>query len=384
MSGLVSGFATGFGITNQLYQQEENNKMRKQAMGLQMRQDERAEESHNVRMDNAGLQQQVLQDSVDNLVSDREHKNSVRALELDTAQYNNKLSKVKLGAAQEQDRKAKALDRFKTYYASGDWSGFLDDKSFAGTDLELLQNPHGAQSAIALEQSLVNNDVNGIVQHANTLYKSKLNRNVGKMKGRDGGVIRDISIIGFELQDDGTAKMPVSVTTDKGQYTSYISEMRGIDPNDKEKVVTVDELFGRAAGLSHLAGIMQSSGIYDQMNKSAGLLLGTSKGSQPTAKQREWATIQQLFGPEKLQEYIFYSRQENPQTAYQNLTAQILKDLQSLPQNMRTPREDLIKMAQQSAQTIMQQSSQQQQQQAGVDPKLAAFQQWLQSSQQGQ
>lgn len=385
MSGLLRGFESGFGMMNQYYQQEENDKMRKQAMGLQMRQDERAKESHNVRMENAGLQQQVLQDSVDNLVSDHEYKNSVRALELDTAKHNNNLSKFNLNTAKLNADQQKRINRLNTYYATGDYTGFLQDKTFAGSDIALIQSAHGADSAINLTESLNNKDAVGAIKNFNALYKPQLNRNVGKMVGRDGGIIRDIEAVDAIFNEDGTIRLAVKVTTDNGSYNSFISELRGIDPNDKDKVFTTDELFGRAAGLGHLATILKTSGVYDQLQNSVGNMLGLPNSGQPTAKQREWATIQQLFGPEKLQEYIFYSRQENPQTAYQNLTAQILKDLQSLPQHMRTPREQLEAMAQQSAQRIIQQSGQQQQQpQAGVDPKLAAFQQWLQSSQQGQ
>jgi hypothetical protein len=92
---------------------------------------------------------------------------------------------------------------------------------------------------------------------------------VGKTKGRDGGMIRDVSALGFEVQEDGVVKIPVQVTTENGTYTSYISDLRGIDENDNPKQFSTEELVGKAATLGQLASIMESSGVSGQMQQRA-------------------------------------------------------------------------------------------------------------------
>lgn len=299
MSSLLQGFRSGFDMMDRHFRNQESDRRFSEQMALQRQQAERAGQQHEASMQSHALNTQLLQEQVNDLPVQREHRDSVRALELDTAQQQNEVSKFNLSSAKDRKRQSDAKERLGMYAASGDWAGFLTDKSFQNTNAGLLQSVEGADSAIALSDSISNNDLPGIIQHANALFKSKLNRNVGKMKGRNGATIRDISIINMEQAEGGKTKLRVRVTTDNGPYESYISEMRGIDPNDPDKQFTADELLGTAAVMGNLAHTLKSSGVYDRLAQGADRALGVSaskKGSAIPAEVNTIAMLSQMTG----------------------------------------------------------------------------------------
>lgn len=327
---LVQGFRTGFDIVDRHYRNQESDRRFDQQMGLQRRRMGMAEEGHEARMTQAGLNNQILQNQVNDIPDANQYRDKTRALSLQTAETQNdtvmtqnESAKFNLDTAKADRKKKQALERLNMYRASGDWSGFLQDDTFDGTNLELLKNGANADSAIALTDSISKNDVNGVVAQANNLFKSKLNRNVGKMKGRDGGVIRDISIVGFEQLEDGTTKLPVKVTTDKGVYTSYISEMRGIDPSDPDKQFTADQLFGTAAVMGNMAQTLKASGVYDGLNDAADRALGATNrpSGQVPAEVQTMQMLSELTGipiEELVRSRMMNQRSPDPMSVYQN------------------------------------------------------------------
>lgn len=326
---LVDGFRQGFGMMNDYYNQQDSRKYQQQQLGLQNRRMNMAEESHGANMETAGLNRTLLQNQVDDLPAATQYRDTMRGLQVEGQQLGiegqrtqNKANDFNLGNAQTQasyqakDRKVKdAYEKLKVYQATGDWASFMQDESFKGTNVELLQNPEGAQAAMELTKGIETGDIKTVIDQSNRLFKSKLNRNVGKMPGRDGGVIRDITIVDFAQQPDGSVKVPVRVTTDKGTYSSYISEMRGIDPNDPDKVFTADDLYGTAASMGQLGSIIQSSGIYDQIDSTANRYLTqqNGKGRDLPAKVQEMEYTRRLLGDEQYKQWLTYGRGKSPQ-----------------------------------------------------------------------
>ena len=355
MSGLAQGFLGGFNAMEGAIQRRENNDMRErqfqaqqQQMGLnnQYRQDqlalqksadERAAAESAARMTGYGLQNELNKLQIGNFQT---------GLDQQTEKHNSEmeLQKARTTAVNQQnkaDKRAQGLQRINTYTTTGDWAGFVTDPTFKGTDIELLQSAFGADKAIALNQAFQKGDRQSVVSNFNSLYKSKLNRNVGNMTGRDDGIIKDIEAIDYEevTDENGNSriKIPVRVTTDKGQYTSYISEMRGIDPDDPEKVFTPEELIGKVGAMGQLATILKSSGVYDQVGQGVGRFMTsnmpTDSANGPTAKQKEWATIQQIFGDKGLKQYVFDSRQRSQDDALQRGDREAIDKLQTMQAN---------------------------------------------------
>ena len=326
---IVDGFRQGFGMMSQYYDQQDAKKYRQEQLGLQRRRMNMAEESHNANMETAGLNTQILQNQVNDLPAATEYRNTMRGLEVrgqqlsvDGQETQNEINDFKLGAAKtnqgykdEDRKKQKLIERAKAYYAAEDYEGFARDRSFAGTDLELLQDREGMDAITDLNMAIELGDNVGIVSSANRLFKPKLNRNVGQMKGRNGGVIKDITILDFAQQQDGSIKVPVRVTTDKGTYNSYISEMRGIDPNDPDKTFTADELFGKAAVMGNFASRMKASGSMDKVRNGLSNYFAPngSRGNQPPAEVQKLHYTRQILGPEKFEQWLMYGRGKSPQ-----------------------------------------------------------------------
>lgn len=326
---IVDGFRQGFGMMNDYYNQQDRRDYNRAQLGLQNRRMNMAEESHNANMETAGLRRTLLQGQVDDMPAATKHRNTMRGLEVrgqqlsvDGQETQNAINDFNLSSAKTnasnkaKDRKrTEALERYKVYASTGDWASFIQDPSFRDTDLELLQNPEGAEAAVALTKGIESGDINTVVNESNRLFKSKLNRNVGKMKGRDGGTIRDITIVDFAQQQDGSIKVPVRVTTDKGTYTSYISEMRGIDPNDPEKVFTADDLYGKAAAMGQLGAVLKSSGVYKKFEDSAQNYLTpqSGKGNGIPAKVQEMEYTRRLLGDEQYKQWLMFGRGKSPQ-----------------------------------------------------------------------
>ena len=276
---IVDGFRQGFGMMSQYYDQQDAKKYRQEQLGLQRRRMNMAEESHNANMEAAGLNTQILQNQVNDLPAANKYRDETRGLSLDnqkagldakrmqTQVAGQNLSNAKaLGGYQAEDRKNKiAEERMKAHAAAGDYISIITDPAIDGTNAELLRTVQGADSAIKISEAIQKNDYKTVVDQSNILFKQQLNRNVGNMKRRNGGIIKDITIIDFAQQPDGSVKVPIRVTTDKGTYNSYISEMRGIDPNDPDKVFTAEDLYGTAASMGQLASILKASGAYDNV-----------------------------------------------------------------------------------------------------------------------
>lgn len=326
---IVDGFRQGFGMMSQYYDQQDNRDFRRSQLGLQNRRMNMAEESHNANMETAGLNTQILQNQVNDLPAATEHRNTMRGLQvrgqqlsLDGQETQNEINDFNLRSAKtNQGYKVKgqsnkdAIEKYQAYAASQDWAGFVTDPVFKGTNIEPLQNVQGADAAIKISEAMEKNDIKTVVDQSNVLFKSKLNRNAGKMKGRDGGTIKDITIIDFAQQPDGSVKVPIRVTTDNGFYNSYISEMRGIDPNDPDKVFTADDLYGTAASMGQLAGILKSSGIYEQMQGNAQRYLAPQggRGNGIPAKVQEMEYTRRLLGDEQYKQWLMFGRGKSPQ-----------------------------------------------------------------------
>ena len=138
------------------------------------------------------------------------------------------------------------------------------------------------------------------------------------MKGRNGGIIKDITIIDFAQQPDGSVKVPIRVTTDKGTYNSYISEMRGIDPNDPDKVFTAEDLYGTAASMGQLASILKASGAYDNVrdqienNVQRYFAPQNDKGNDDPAEVQSVALLSEMTGysPKEIVRAKYFSQKD--------------------------------------------------------------------------
>lgn len=283
MGALLEGFRTGYDRMNQKYQQDENTRRYEQGQERQQGLDQRRSETHDSQMISAGLNQQVAQNQIDrapilnqqadqqfglnqqvaqNTVSRIPQANAAQDLNIATAQ--NSLSSKKA-----TDKQNRATQKLQAAYASQDFTSLVGDKDFEDTDLNLVFSGTGRKAAIKLSDSIASQDWQAAVPAFNQLYKSKLNRAVGNTKGKDGGTVRDVSAVGFEAQEDGSVRIPVTVTTDKGSYPSYISELRSSGKDDPLKNFTVDDLIGKGAALGQLAQILNESGTNEAMGKNA-------------------------------------------------------------------------------------------------------------------
>ncbi|AFV85285.1 hypothetical protein [Alteromonas mediterranea] len=326
---LVDGFRQGFGMMSDYYNRQDTKEYRQEQLGLQNRRMNMAEESHKANMQTSALNRTLLQGQVDDMPAATQHTNTMRGLQVrgqqlsvDGKETQNEINDFKLSSAKtNQAYKVKgqsnkdAIEKYQAYAASQDWAGFVTDPVFKGTNIEPLQNVQGADAAIKISEAMEKNDIKTVVDQSNVLFKSKLNRNVGKMEGRKGGTIKDITIIDFAQQPDGSVKVPVRVTTDNGVYNSFISEMRGIDPNDPDKVFTADDLYGTAASMGQLAGILKSSGIYEQMQGNANRYLApkSGRGNGIPAKVQEMEYTRRLLGDEQYKQWLMFGRGKSPQ-----------------------------------------------------------------------
>ncbi|MGE6417396.1 hypothetical protein ACQKDY_06650 [Alteromonas macleodii] len=342
---LVDGFRQGFGMMSDYYNRKDAKEYRQEQLGLQRRRMNMAEESHNANMETAGLNTQILQNQVNDLPAANKYRDETRGLSLDnqkagldakrmqTQVAGQNLSNAKaLGGYEAEDRKrSNALERYKVYASTGRWDEFLQDPSFKGTDLELLQNPEGAEDAILLNKGIESGNVRTIVDASNSLFKSKLNRNVGKITGRNNSTIRDISIIDFVQQPDGSFKVPVRVTTDDGPYNSYISEMRGIDPDDPDKVFTAEDLYGKAAAMGQLGTLLKNSGAYEsvsqKMQGDAQRYLSPQggKGNDVPAEVRSVALLSEMTGysPEEIVRAKYFSQKDPSGATLQKMAIEL-------------------------------------------------------------
>ena len=338
---LVDGFRQGFGMMSDYYNRKDAKEYRQEQLGLQRRRMDMAEDSHNADMLNKGLNTQILQNQVNDLPAANKYRDETRGLSLDnqkagldakrmqTQVAGQNLSNAKaLGGYEAEDRKKqKLIERAKAYYAAEDYEGFARDRSFAGTDLELLQDREGVDAITDLNMAIELGDNAGIVSSANRLFKPKLNRNVGQMKGRNGGVIKDITILDFAQQQDGSIKVPVRVTTDSGTYNSYISEMRGIDPNDPDKTFTADELFGKAAVMGNFASRMKASGSMDKVRNGLSNYFApqNDKGNNVPAEVKSVALLSEMTGysPKEIVRAKYFSQKDPSGVTLQNMAIEL-------------------------------------------------------------
>lgn len=342
MSSLLQGFRSGFDMMDRYFRNQESDRRFSEQMALQRQQAERAGQQHEASMQSHALNTQLLQEQVNDLPVQREHRDSVRALELDTARQQNEVSKFNLSSAKDRKRQSDAKERAKIHLASGNYVGLLTDKSIDNTNVALLRQVEGADSAIALSDSISNNNWASAIQHTNSLFKPMLNRNVGNMEGRNKSIIRDIEIADIEQQEDGTYKLPVIVTTDNGPYRSYISEMRGIDPDDPDRIFTADELLGTAAVMGNLAHILKSSGVYERLAQVGERALGVNtkpKVSAIPAEVQRMEYTRRLLGDEQYKQWLMYGRGKSPQElkmeAYKIASNALKDELFSTPEEKR-------------------------------------------------
>ena len=328
---LVDGFRQGFGMMSDYYNRKDAKEYRQEQLGLQRRRMNMAEESHNANMETAGLNTQILQNQVNDLPAATKYRNTMRGLQVrgqqlsvDGQETQNEINDFNLSSAKtnqgykDEDRKNQvAKERFNAYVAAKDMVGFATDPIFKDTNIGPLQNVKGIDAAIKGAEALEKRDFKTAIEQANILFSSKLNRNAGKMEGRDGGTIQNIKIIDVVEQPDGLYKVPVWVTTDgpSGGYNSFLSEQRGIDPDDPDKVFTGEDLFGTVAAAGSLASMMKASGIYDQMLANANRYLAPqgSRGNGIPAKVQEMEYTRRLLGDEQYKQWLMFGRGKSPQ-----------------------------------------------------------------------
>ena len=187
----------------------------------------------------------------------------------------------------------------------------------------------GLDAAIKASEALESGDFKTAIEQANILFRSKLNRNAGKIKGRDGGTIQNIDIVDAVKQPDGRFKIPVWVTTDgpSGGYNSFLSEQRGIDPNDPDKVFTAEDLFGTVTAAGSLASIMKSSGIHNQMLDNANRYLSPQggKGNDVPAEVRSVALLSEMTGysPEEIVRAKYFSQKDPSGATLQKMAIEL-------------------------------------------------------------
>lgn len=340
---LVDGFRQGFGMMSDYYNRKDAKEYRQEQLGLQRRRMNMAEESHNANMQTSALNRTLLQGQVDDMPAASEHRNTMRGLQVrgqqlsvDGQETQNEINDFKLGAAKtnqgykDEDRKNQvAKERFNAYVAAKDMVGFATDPIFKDTNIGPLQNVKGIDAAIKGAEALEKRDFKTAIEQANILFSSKLNRNAGKMEGRDGGTIQNIKIIDVVEQPDGLYKVPVWVTTDgpSGGYNSFLSEQRGIDPDDPDKVFTGEDLFGTVAAAGSLASMMKASGIYDQMLANANRYLAPqgSRGNGIPAEVQSVAMLSKMTGipPEELVRAKYFSQKDPSGATLQKMAIEL-------------------------------------------------------------
>lgn len=324
MAGLAQGFAQGFQMMDGYYNRQDNQAYRQEQLGMQQERmdlarsaNERAEQSHAMGLQGQAITNQWNAKRVNNYDNTVDQQNEIHGLNVENTKLGIDAAKTQASNAAEDRKNKVAAERFQVYAATEDMAGFATDPVFKGTNIEPLQNVKGIDAAIKGSEALKNRDFKTAIEQANILFKSKLNRNAGKIKGRDGGTIQNIDILDAVEQPDGRYKVPVWVATDgpNGGYHSFLSEQRGIDPDDPDKVFTGDDLFGTLTAAGALASMMKSSGIHDQMLENANRYLSPQggKGSGVPAKIQEMEYTRRLLGDEKYKQWLTYGRGKSPQ-----------------------------------------------------------------------
>ncbi|MBO9492061.1 hypothetical protein J7384_16995 [Endozoicomonas sp. G2_1] len=271
--GLVEGFQAGWGMMNQHNQQQENKRRYDQQVALeQQRYDDQKmqrDEIHNANMANSALQRQALQHEVDNLQTNSALNQQVKKAQIDSVNTGTASRQFKLNSAKEAKKKASLQERLAIALQQegerpGTVSNLIQSKDFDSSNMVMLRDRDGRQQAKTLQQGidhgLRTGDFSGAVGSYNKLFKRNLNRAVGS-KSRDGSKIRDVEVVGFEGGFGNQGRIRVKVTTEKGAYDSYVSELRSADPNDKVKFFSGEEIFRQATSMGMLADVIEQSGI---------------------------------------------------------------------------------------------------------------------------
>lgn len=327
MAGLAQGFAQGFQMMDGYYNRQDNQAYRQEQLGMQQERmdlarsaNERAEQNHAMGLQGQAITNQWNAKRVNNFDNTVNQQNEIHGLNVEKTKLGIDAAKTQASNAAEDRKNKVAAERFQVYAATEDMAGFATDPVFKGTNIEPLQNVKGIDAAIKGSEALKNRDFKTAIEQANILFKSKLNRNAGKIKGRDGGTIQNIDILDAVEQPDGRYKVPVWVATDgpNGGYNSFLSEQRGIDPDDPDKVFTGDDLFGTLTAAGALASMMKSSGIHDQMLENANRYLSPQggKGSGVPAEVQSVAMLSKMTGiPAKDLVEAKYFSQKDPSGA---------------------------------------------------------------------
>jgi hypothetical protein len=327
MAGLAQGFAQGFQMMDGYYNRQDNQAYRQEQLGMQQERmdlarsaNERAEQTHAMGLQGQAITNQWNAKRVNNYDNTVDQQNEIHGLNVEKTKLGIDAAKTQASNAAEDRKNKVAAERFQVYAATEDMASFATDPVFKGTNIEPLQNVKGIDAAIKGSEALKNRDFKTAIEQANILFKSKLNRNAGKIKGRDGGTIQNIDILDAVEQPDGRYKVPVWVATDgpNGGYNSFLSEQRGIDPDDPDKVFTGDDLFGTLTAAGALASMMKSSGIHDQMLENANRYLSPQggKGSGVPAEVQSVAMLSKMTGiPAKDLVEAKYFSQKDPSGA---------------------------------------------------------------------
>lgn len=321
---LAKGFMQGWGLMDNHYRNKEQKEYRASRDAIAderyKTEDARRQSQHEQTMANLTQENELTGLKLDSYQEDKEQQRKVQNAQIEA----NRSSKARSDFGLETDKRdqanKEAISAFNAMAATGDFSGAWDNKAIMSSDLKLILPQEGRDAAIRVTEAFNQGNLSGAVNDLNTLFKPNLNRMAGKTKGRDGGEIRDVNIVGVEPSGDGQFKFKVNVTTDKGQYQSYISEMRTGDPKDPEKTFDPQQVIGKIGALGQLSKIMESSGMNKRIASqgktylnSMGLTPKTSPSASRTpAKVQEYQYIEKMFGRDALQKMIFTARSSDP------------------------------------------------------------------------
>lgn len=302
--GLLDGVKTGWGMMNQHNQQQENKRRYDQGVETEsaryatqqeqiLRKQKQDDATFGINTANASLQQQALTHEVANLDKNQQNKQAVFDQTLKTSKANEGASLARTAvnefsvkSGKEEQANAKRIKGLSAVLATQEpkqIAEYINSKEMDGTDVALLRDKYGRQSAMDLKQAVEDGYTTGnydnVIPMVNKLYRKNLNRSVNT-KARNGGKITDVEAVGLERDDKGNMRMKVMVTTDKGEpYESYISELRSSDPNDKIKQFTPDVLFQKVNSMDALAKMYGETGVYDKESMSAQRYLGGLTGA---------------------------------------------------------------------------------------------------------
>lgn len=343
---LAKGFMQGWGLMDSHYRNKEQNEYRRSrdaiADSRYEAESSRRQDQHDQAMANLAQTSQLNQLKIDNYDTDKQQERAVRDAQIGASNARTERTNF-LHEGEKKDREMKeALSAVTAIAETGDWEQFSTNEAIQKTDLRLLDDPELRQSLINVSNGFATGDLSAVAPDFNRAFKSQLNRMVGKAKGRDGGTIQDVEVVGIDPVEGGQFKFRVNVTTDKGRYQSYISELRTGDPKDPEKTFDAEQVVGKISAMAELGKIMESSGYNGMMKNrvsnyrnNMGLNPSSQNGNRVPAKIQEYEYIRGLLGEEGLQQMLFASKSRDPSAIRQTALTQATSLLKSNPRFMQ-------------------------------------------------